>query len=599
MADTKKTQSKLGSKFGIGCGFLFLLPFAAVGVAMTFWTLWCVYDYTRMQGWDEVPATITRLEQTGGDGTTGIEAEFEYEYAGQHYTGDRAAIHSGNDNIGRFQRRLYAELKHARDRERTVPCYVNPSVPDEAILNRELRPGMIMFKSMFGLIFGGVGIGGWIGMWLSSRTQAKQNVNKEQHADEPWLCRDDWRDGVIKSDAGMAVIGLSVFTAIWNSISWPVFLMVAFDGKDQEWFALPLVSLFPIIGSIMLIFVFVAIARWLRFRGNYLRMASTPGVIGGTLSGVVVIPRPLAPDDGFHVRLKCVQTVGSGEDSKQVTLFESERLINRTLDSGDPRETNVPVMFTVPSSATATDDESDIKWTVECDAKLPGPDLDLEYEVPVFRTPDSRDDVSVDDQLTTIADYEVRESLEESLAREGIRMERGVHPDEVVFRTPPVRHLGVCLGMLAFAVIWTVICVALWWGGAWFFAAFFTLFDLLVVPGALSVWLSTRELTIRRDRWRLRSGWWPLLWSSREFESSDIRGFSLESNMTTGEKKWNQLKVKLRGKKRPVVLSHGLGNRRVEQLWIADLRERAGLDDDGGDDERDDEGLVLDREIDG
>ncbi len=571
--------NRLRSTAGTGCAILFLLPFAVVGVGASWWTLASLGDYWRMQSWFETTATLIRVEAKHGDETIGVEATYRYEYAGKQYEGDRVAIHSGSDNIGSFQHRLLTELRAAHTNERPVPCFVNQSSPDEAVLNRDARPGLLVFQAIFALVFGGVGIGGMIGLWYYRGTEKAKSAEQQQHPDEPWKWRKEWADGVISSNKYAAIIPLFAFAALWNIISWPIAILFLFDDDPQEWFVYPLVAIFPLVGTILLAWMIFKTIRWQRFRHSYFRMASVPGVVGGRLAGVIVVPRRLDPPDGFHVRLACTRSESDGESTTQVAIWESEQLIGRTLESSEPNQTSIPVMFAIPSTAEATN-ELDLKWKLTCRAAIPGPDLELEYEVPVYRTPDSRDDVNVESDLDDnfLTEYAFTETLGETLAREKIRMERGHHSGEVVFCTPPARNLAACIGLTFFSTIWIGACVAMWWSEVWFFAIVFSLFGLAILFGTVTSWLSTSTLTIHDNRWQVRSGWWPLLLSRVEFTAADIESFTLNSNMTSGDKKWNDLGVKLRGRKKPVTLSKGLSSRRVEQIWIRDLKERAGLE---------------------
>src|SRR5262245_37291521 len=104
-----------------GCLILFSLPCAAVGVAATIWVATAVLDYWRMKSWVEVPATIKRVELKEDDDADGatyeVVADYEYEFNRQHFTGTRVAVQRISDNIGRFQRRAYGELKQHLDQQ--------------------------------------------------------------------------------------------------------------------------------------------------------------------------------------------------------------------------------------------------------------------------------------------------------------------------------------------------------------------------------------------------------------------------------------------------------------------------------------------------
>jgi hypothetical protein len=476
-----------------------------------------------------------------------------------------------------------------------VICFVDPAAPEQAVLNRDLRPEMLLFKGVFGLVFGGVGIGGYVGMYIASRRQREQSVRQSAAPDEPWLWRSDWTAGVVESQQGYGALFMGGFALLWNAISWPVVLAFAMSDDRKPWYTLLAIALFPLVGVVLASGALVMLARWRRFRGSHFRMAHVPGVVGGRLAGVIIVPRRLSPDDGFRLRLVCTKTDSDGEHNTDRIIWESEKLIARTLDSSQPGETAIPVSFAIPSACVATSDEALIKWHVECKAALPGPDLALAFEVPVFRTADSRDEVDESDADSLTADFELVESLEQTLARQGIRCYRGHHPDEFVFRTPPFRNAGTCVSLSLFSLVWVGACVVMWWFQMWLFAVVFTAFALILVPITISTLLAHRTLTIRGDRWQVQSGLWPLVWSTQQFEAADIKRFSLKSNMSSGQTIWNNLLVHLRHRAKPIALSHGLVNRRVEQIWLADLERRAGLGKKG--DKGDASRLELSREL--
>ena len=143
---------------------LFALPFAAVGVGMLLLSvLPTLYDWSRMQFWQPVNATLlaASLNSSRSSKSTSyhVTARYRYEVAGRAYEGERVAISGGGDNVGDFQEALGERLEQALRAGQPVQVWVNPSHPEDAVIDRSLRPGLLAFKMVFVVLFGGVGVG--------------------------------------------------------------------------------------------------------------------------------------------------------------------------------------------------------------------------------------------------------------------------------------------------------------------------------------------------------------------------------------------------------------------------------------------------------
>ena len=187
---------------GAGWLMLFALPFAAVGVGALFWSGWTLLEWREIAGWAPVPAEIVAAdleEHTDSEGDTTYEATatYRYEYAGTPYEGTRVAVDTGSDNIGRFQQELYRELRAAHDNDTPVTAYVNPEEPYRAVLNRELRPGLFIFKGVFAIVFGTVGFGLLFGARYAGKQMAAEEKLRARFPDEPWRWKPEWKNGRI------------------------------------------------------------------------------------------------------------------------------------------------------------------------------------------------------------------------------------------------------------------------------------------------------------------------------------------------------------------------------------------------------------------
>jgi len=399
------SQSSLGSAFGRGFLLLFSLPFAAIGIGMAIVTVWTLLDYRRMQRWEEVPCSIVdaKLESHRGDKSTTykVVAEFRYEYAGRTYTGTRVSPHSGSDNIGSFHQTVFRELDaHCRS-GKVFRCYVDPEHPDSAILYRRPRWEMVLFYTVFMYAFGGAGLS----MMIAALLWGQRKRRGEEVADQPWLARDDWAQGQIRSSNRKTFLMAACLAALANVAYLPLAIVAGGEWLENSnrWLLLSLI--FPAIGLGLAWWAIYAYLRWLKYGESAFEMASVPGVVGGRLAGVVHVSARLQSEPGFHLRLVCRRTTTrrSGNKSQTTvdTVWEAERRISQALGQPDPGCTAIPVLFGIPYEAPSTGGPSNERgdWKLEVRSAQSGVDYKAVFEVPVFKTAESRPDFTLDESL--------------------------------------------------------------------------------------------------------------------------------------------------------------------------------------------------------
>lgn len=204
---------------------------------------------------------------------------------------------------------------------------------------------------------------------------------------------------------GLMFTGIGSFTVLSakNALKWP-------PNKDN--FAL----LFPAIGVLLLVGAVVMAVRQWKYRGTLFRMETMPGVIGGKLRGVLVIPDMLGNNEQITIRLTNEErkTSGSGKNSHTYVrvLFEQEKTVTIADYSRNgytlagPGQVEVPVEFVLPFD---TKDETDnygkcqYTWRLKAKADVPGLDMSFEFMVPVFRTQQSRNELTTDTMETAAA----------------------------------------------------------------------------------------------------------------------------------------------------------------------------------------------------
>jgi hypothetical protein len=203
--------------------FIFALPFFGVGL----WMLWSignnVADSWSMRNWQPAEARIIEggYHSHSGDDSYTYEAyaTYTYQYQGQQFTNHRVAIAGGADNIGDYQQDMGRRLSNAWSNSESVTIYVNPDRPSDAIIDRELRWGLIGFKSIFLFVFGGSGLG--LIIW-SIKAPKKKDATDPKYSDKPWTMNDDWRTNTIKSNSKKTMYFTWGLAAFWNLISAPL-----------------------------------------------------------------------------------------------------------------------------------------------------------------------------------------------------------------------------------------------------------------------------------------------------------------------------------------------------------------------------------------
>jgi len=372
---------------------LFALPFAGVGVGMLLLSvLPTLYDWTRMQSWQPVEATLlaASLDEHSGDSSTySVSARYRFEVAGRVLEGQRVAISEGADNIGRFQQHLGTRLQQALARGETVRAWVNPANPADAVIDRSLRGGLLAFKMVFVLLFGGFGLGLILFTWRSPVAAIPPGKN----AGSPWLARRAWADNQIRSGKRLEVAVAWVFATVWNLLSWPL----AVAHLPQLWHqanrpAAAALAAFAAAGLGLLVWAVRATRDARRFGDLRLVLNPFPGAIGGDFGATLDLPTvPWRGDQRFLITLRCVQhyrTRPAGENSTEArerTVWQTEGM-PQVLPHGNG--TRLRFRFAVPgglpaSEAPATEYHS---WRLQVESTGSDLGLDRSFDVPVYAT---------------------------------------------------------------------------------------------------------------------------------------------------------------------------------------------------------------------
>lgn len=393
LGQPKSPRSKGSSTGAYWLLALFATPFAAFGVGMLLLSVVpAVYDWARMQAWQPVPAALVSasLDRSSSrkSSSYGVTARYRYEMAGQTYVGERVAVGSGMDNIGDFQEELGRRLEAAQRDGRTVTAWVNTANPQEAVLDRSLRPGLLMFKMLFVAVFGGAGLGMLYAAWRGPRSE--REARTPQALAKPWSARREWADNSIRSNKRYEVWVAWVFAVVCNAVAWPVLAthgVRAFSRHDYA--LLALFAAMVLAGLSVLVWALRATRDVLRFGDVRLVMDPFPGAIGGHVGATLALPVAYQPGMQFAVTLSCLRHYqsrsGGKTESRETVVWQQQGMAQvnaRTVGTG------LSFRFHVPSGLPATEaaDTEYHTWRVLVESGDPALAFERTFEVPVYAT---------------------------------------------------------------------------------------------------------------------------------------------------------------------------------------------------------------------
>lgn len=370
---------------------LFGLPFLAVGI----WMLWSIsnafVDAWQMQSWVQVDARLSRAgyETNSGDDadTYTAYAEYTYSFEGVRYSGERVSLSSGGDNIGSYQQDTGRRLRSALGQGGHIVVFVNAEEPDESIIDRDLRWGLIGFKSIFLFVFGGFGLGLIIVVW---RAAPEKDADRPEYRDSPWLLNDAWQTPTIRSSSKAAMWGALAFAAFWNLISAPLpFLLYEEVTRKENYLAL-VGLLFPLVGAGLIVWAIRRTLEWRRFGPAPVTLDPFPGSIGGHVGGTIDLNIPFDANARFKLTLNNLHSYvsGSGKNRSRKEEAEWQDTIVAFAEPG-ASGTRLVFRFEIPEGLKPSDtdhDDSYYVWRLNLSAELSGTDLDRAYDIPVFAT---------------------------------------------------------------------------------------------------------------------------------------------------------------------------------------------------------------------
>jgi Protein of unknown function (DUF3592) len=375
---------------GAGCLAVFFGLFALIGgVATWFVAVRPVAGLLAARSWVETPCTILAsqvAESSDSDGTTyKVDVRYAYTFEGGEYRSERYdffnAYSSGYDGKAEVVARYPPGA-------RTV-CYVNPSDPSEAVIDRS--PGPRYLVGLVPMLFLAVGVGGMVfALRQTGRTAAAGIPSRRSETTftpAPSFAAEETGPRELRPNVTPLgkFFGLTFAALFWNGIV-SVFLWQVVQswraGQPDGCLTTFLIP-FVLVGLALVYSVFHQLLALFNPRP---RLTLSPGVL--TPGGMAYLQWRM---DGRASRVRRLRIVLEGREEARYrrgtdTYTDRETFASvQVVDTGQPFE--IPagsIHVSVPEGTmhSFSAENNKIIWTLKADCEIPGwPDSADEYEI--------------------------------------------------------------------------------------------------------------------------------------------------------------------------------------------------------------------------
>lgn len=534
-----------------GCAVLFGLPFILAGLAIGAFSYFpAMSSWWSARGWEEVPcwieaAELKSSESDEGGSTYSVKADYRYEFDRRWYHGNEVSFLGGSDNFGDFQEQAFRQLQAVKTGERPFRCFVNPAKPEQAVLFRDLRWGLLLVLTLFPTLFPLAGFVVSIGGWLQSRKERQAQKLIKLHPDEPWCWRPEWEGDTIHAtkDGLPFILGIAGWILL---IQLPLALAVIVGGELEK-SAMAWLSLLPaLLAWIPLHFAWKRLKSRLVLGRPSLQLRQFPARTGAVLKGDLRFNRVLSPMSTISVRVLCQRHItrqsGDSRTTAKETIWEHTETLSAAEARREGRGVTLPLSIEIPRGlpATALDEASIITtngeqhvWTLEINAPQGGKSAVL--PLPMFAEKEGADEEIAASHAPTEFIALSTEDLVSRLQARGVRAEFDAAGIPTLLDCPAGRNRGVSVFLLLFGSVWLAAFVFMEAQGApLIFRLIWGVTSPLILGLGAWTWLFSRRVEFEVGALRILNRVGPFYSWRETFEPRHFTGFSHDTNMQSG-----------------------------------------------------------------
>lgn len=416
--------------------------------------------------------------------------------------------------------------------------------------------------------------------WFATKRPKLGVLLKASHPDQPWRWREDWVAGRVANSLVRSVFFLWLAVGVFDLmclLGVALVLPGVRYGHATAWLSL----LFPVIGLAVTIFAARTHRTWGQFGRSVLVTNGLPVAPGGILSGEIQVPVRLQPRQAIYFRLSCVRRTSAQRGKTRVTtermLWQEEKWCRPGLAQTEAGITRLTVFFKLPAELPeSTFEKGDgVRWQLEVQAKVSGPDFHGTFEVPVVKPVVSE----VAGQMPAVGDgpkdptvaYHV--TLDEIRQEIRSRIEVVEVPDGREFRFPAGRNPGFAGGAMVLWVIWSAAVVFMVANRApLIFPLVFAAVDGLMGIFVFDLWFRRSRVIVTPARLHVQTAW-----LSYQKEAvvpvAEVASFKADIGATAGHVAYYDLRLKTKSGQE-LVLAKNLTHK-PEADWL--IRQMVGV----------------------
>lgn len=388
----QSSKGRQPSAVGTGCmraffGLFFLAGLAVIGLA----TIWPMAQALLALSWKETPCTVNSSQvlvsrSSKGGATYRPEVVYHYRCEEQTYTSRRYQFSTGFSSGKDRKQRVVDQYPPGRE----TMCYVNPSKPSEAVIDRGFNVEMLY--GLFGLPFAIIGaLGVFYFPRLAGRQFGQSGQLSSQKKAVPTFTPASAEPVALKSQLSPLgkFIGVTLFALFWNGFM-GVFVYLAFFARGHggaPFLAKAFILVFVGIGLLILLAAIGSFAAL--FNPRVLLSARTNAV---ALGGVYQFEWRVKGNAGRLRKLRIVLEgreeawYRSGKNHQAVTQVFAEIPIVQTMDN-EPVAEQGQGRVTIPAGLMHTFHavHNKVVWSLRVHAEVPHfPAVDEDYAVNVL-----------------------------------------------------------------------------------------------------------------------------------------------------------------------------------------------------------------------
>lgn len=201
--------------------------------------------------------------------------------------------------------------------------------------------------------------------------------------DYPW--RQDWMPPDYSGGGSGTVLGRVAFLALLGmfNVAW----------ASPSWIFKTIVSVFDLLGLLILYDSFQKVYQWLRFRRPVVIWTTLPAFLEERLAGRIAFARRVRATGPPNLTLRCVRDewtdTGTGEEHRRElqphAIYRQTQEIPLPGAPGEPLDA-IDFSFELPSGkGTDLAQERPIYWQLMVNVPLPGPNLEVVFLAPVYQ----------------------------------------------------------------------------------------------------------------------------------------------------------------------------------------------------------------------